>query len=145
MNDLQSYTQAFLLNGKFSNNLDNFGNINLNVSASSANQIFIAYDLRDNNYDTGSIVNLYDTSITNNTQQVTTTQVTQDLVNSYNQLVTDNESLKIQLDTASKAADQNPSQAEIQAQKDIIIQLRIQLGQGTQASDFSSEFPYQAL
>lgn len=145
MNDLQSYTQAFLLNGKFSNNLDNFGNINLNVSASSANQIFIAYDLRDNNYDTGSIVNLYDTSITNNTQQVATTQVTQDLVNSYNQLVTDNESLKIQLDTASKAADQNPSQAEIQAQKDIIIQLRIQLGQGTQASDFSSEFPYQAL
>ena len=145
MNDLQSYIQAFLLNGKFSNNLDNFGNINLNVSASSANQTFIAYDLMDNNYDTGSIVNLYDTSITNNTQQVATIQVNQDLVNSYNQLVTDNESLKIQLDTASKAADQNPSQAEIQAQKDIIIQLRIQLGQGTQASDFSSEFPYQAL
>ena len=67
MSNLQTYTKTFLVTGQFNNNLDGSGNIHLNSSGSSANQIFIAVPLLNNNYNTTKIENLYDVSI-NTTQ-----------------------------------------------------------------------------
>ena len=89
----------------------------------------------------------YDVNITtqnvSNQQEILT--VNQDLQNSYNNSVAENQSLKTSLGNLIAIVEANPAQAEAMAQKDLIINLRIQLGQGITASDFSSTFPYAPL
>ena len=98
-------------------------------------------------YDEDTINKLYDTNIT--TQNVSNQReilvVNQDLQNSYNTAVAENQSLKDSLGDLVAIVESNPSQAESMAQKDLIIKLRIQLGQGKTTTDFSPDFPYQAL
>jgi hypothetical protein len=147
MNDLQTYINTFLVTRQFDNNLDDMGNVNLNSSGSSANQIFIAFDLTNNNYDTTKIENLYDVNITtvntqNNNEIVA---INQEMQTSYNNAIAENQALRDSLADLVNVVEANPSQAESMAQKDLIINLRIQLGQGKTAADFSSDFPYQAL
>lgn len=66
MNDLEKYINNFILIGNLSNNFDEFGNVNLNVSASKAEEIFISYDLLIENYDNQRIKELYDTTLSTN-------------------------------------------------------------------------------
>jgi hypothetical protein len=63
MNILQEYIKTFLVTNSFTNNFDAMGNINLNSSGSGANQIFLAADLTNYNYDTAKIQNLYDVTL----------------------------------------------------------------------------------
>jgi hypothetical protein len=137
----------FLTQNQFNNNLDDFGNILLNTSASVINEEYISVSLMEYSYDEDTINKLYDTNIT--TQNVSNQReilvVNQDLQNSYNTAVAENQSLKDSLGDLVAIVESNPSQAESMAQKDLIIKLRIQLGQGKTATDFSPDFPYQAL
>ena len=147
MTALDTYINNFLFTSQFTNNLDDMGNIILNVSASAANEIFIAVNLNDNNYNNQTIGNLYDVSITtvnvdNNNENLISME---DLKNSYNYVVTENETLRTKLDELISQIDSNSSQAEIVALKNLILTLRIQLGEGKAESDFGLEFPYQAL
>jgi type I restriction-modification system DNA methylase subunit len=147
MNNYQTYINDFLFTQKFSNNLDNLGNINLTTSSSKGSEIFIAFNLNDYNYDNEAITNLYDTTITtnnvsNNNEIIT---INQDLQNSYNNALAENQALKDSLGDLVNVVEANPAQAESMAQKDLIINLRIQLGEGTSAADFSADFPYQKL
>lgn len=147
MTALDTYINNFLFTSQFTNNLDDMGNIILNVSASTANEIFIAVNLNDNNYNNQTINNLYDVSITtanvdNNNENLISME---DLKNSYNYVVTENETLRTKLDELISQIDSNSSQAEIVALKNLILTLRIQLGEGKVESDFGLEFPYQAL
>lgn len=147
MNDLETYTNTFLVTGQFTNNLDDSGNINLNVSASSAGEIFIAFDLNNYNYDNEKISKLYDVSIvTNNVENRNEIiMVNQDLQNSYNTAVAENQVLKDNLANLINIVEANPAQAEATAQKDLIIKLRIQLGQGKTDADFNTEYPYDPI
>jgi hypothetical protein len=137
----------FLTQNQFNNNLDDFGNILLNTSASVINEEYISVSLMEYSYDEDTINKLYDTNIT--TQNVSNQReilvVNQDLQNSYNTAVAENQSLKDSLGDLVAIVESNPSQAESMAQKDLIIKLRIQLGQGKTTTDFSPDFPYQAL
>ncbi len=57
---IQSQINDFLLTGQFTNNIDEFGNVNLYISSSNANEQYIAndgrhyytiwYDTNDTNY-----------------------------------------------------------------------------------------------
>ena len=132
---------------QFDNNFDGFGNIVLNSSASSASQEYMEVSLYQYLYDVTSIENLYDVSIdipVLNSQQenIINTDTLQDL---YDIAVAKNQSLSASLSQAVAAADANSSQSDLTERRDLIIQLRIQLGEGTNASDFSTTYPYEAL
>ena len=144
MNNISSQIKAFTSQNIFSNNLDTYGNINLHISASDANQVYVACPLLQYDYDIDTITQLYDTHITaqNINQSADIIQVNQELQNSYNTTVAENQELRNQLGNLIAVVDANPAQSEVIAQKDLIIKLRIQLGQGSKASDFSSDYPY---
>jgi type I restriction-modification system DNA methylase subunit len=147
MNNYQTYINNFLFTQQFSNNLDNLGNINLSTSSSKESEIFIAFNLNDYNYDNDAITNLYDTTITtnnviNNNEIIT---ISQDLQNSYDNAIAENQALQNSLGDLIAVVEANPAQAEAMASRDTIIALRIQLGEGASAADFSAEFPYNRL
>ena len=147
MNNYQTYINNFLFTQQFSNNLDNLGNINLSTSSSKESEIFIAFNLNDYNYDNDAITNLYDTTITtnnviNNNEIIT---ISQDLQNSYDNAIAENQALQNSLGDLIAVVEANPAQAEAMASRDTIIALRIQLGEGASAADFSTEFPYNRL
>jgi hypothetical protein len=142
-----SSVNLFLTQNQFNNNLDDFGNIVLNAVPLSASQEYINIPLMQYEYDNSVIENLYDVNI--NTQNVSNQQqilvVNQDLQNSYNTAIVENQALKNSLGDLIAIVEANPAQAESMAQKDLIINLRIQLGQGKTSSDFSPDFPYAPL
>jgi len=147
MNNFNSSINLFLTQNQFNNNLDDFGNILLSTVPVSVNQEYIDISLMQYEYDNSEIESLYDTSI--NTQNVSNQQeiitVNEDLQNSYNNVVAENQALKDSIGDLVSVVEANPAQAESMAQKDLIIQLRIQAGEGKTPADFSSDFPYQAL
>ena len=61
---IKSQINDFLLTGQFTNNIDEFGNINLYISSSDANEQYIAFPLINFNYKKDEIENLYDVGIT---------------------------------------------------------------------------------
>lgn len=144
MNTISSYINTFLNTGNFSNNLDEFGNVNLSVSGSSEDEIFISYLLSDNNYDTQQITKLYDVNITTIDSQNKQSSVP-DLTDSYGAAVAENEILKSKLTNFVNSSDTSKMQAEVMAQKELIIKMRIQLGEGLTVDDFNQEFPYEKL
>ena len=98
-------------------------------------------------YDASVIESLYDTTIAaatiENKQEIFA--VNQNLQNSYESAIAENVALKESLNNLVASVDASPIPAEALAQKDLIINLRIQLGQGKVPADFSPQFPYQAL
>ncbi len=61
---IKSQINDFLLTGQFTNNIDEFGNVNLYISSSEANEQYIAFELINFNYKKDEIENLYDVGIT---------------------------------------------------------------------------------
>ena len=47
---IKSQINDFLLTGQFTNNIDEFGNVNLYISSSDANEQYIAFPLINFNY-----------------------------------------------------------------------------------------------
>ena len=147
MNQITSSVNSFLTENQFENNFDGYGNIVLAVSASFDNQTYIAMSLMQYEYDASVIESLYDTTIAaatiENKQEIFA--VNQNLQNSYESAIAENVALKESLNNLVASVDASPIPAEALAQKDLIINLRIQLGQGKVPADFSPQFPYQAL
>lgn len=150
MNDLQTYIKKFLVSGDFANNLDDMNNIHLNVNENinlNGSDIFMSVNLLENKYDTSKITNLYDvnintTNISNNNEVVTINDQLQD---SYNNVIAENQALKDSLADMVNIIESNPAQAEVMASKDTIINLRIKLGEGKSPEDFESVFPYSPI
>lgn len=64
------------------------------------------------------------------------------LVEEYNNLLSENKQLNDTINTLVSKYENNDDESMIEAMKYQIIELRIQLGQGKTANDFSDEFPY---
>ena len=133
----------FLLTGTFENNFDDVNNINLSTVPVDVNQQYVAFYLTNNLYNTQQIESLYDVKITELSIPVATSVTASAITDATTlQLIQDNTNLQTQLNSLISASNQNSSSAIVDASKDIIINLRIQLGQGTSVDDFSSDFPY---
>jgi len=89
---IQSQINDFLLTGQFTNNIDEFGNVNLYVSSSEANEQYIVFPLINFNYKKDEIENLYDVNITEiQTETVVQKQVLdQTFLNEYNKVISNN-------------------------------------------------------
>lgn len=141
MNDLEKYINNFILIGDLSNNFDEFGNINLNISASKAEEMFISYDLLKENYDNDKIKDLYDIIISKDANTLNnTSEIDKDTL--YSNTVVENEKLKEKLNNLINTASNGKSDNQIINEKNLIINLRMQLDQGESISDFEDTFPY---
>ena len=67
---------------------------------------------------------------------------TQDTIDQMSQLVEKNKSLQSQLDRMVADSEFFSQSADQQEIKDIILALRVSLGQGTASTDFETTFPY---
>lgn len=142
--NIESQINNFLLTGNFTNNIDEFGNVNLYISASEANQEYISFALANFNYKNNEIENLYNVEI----EEIKTTPdlekqiFDQSFLNEYNKVLSENQDLKDQLNDLITKMESDPSESQLNASKDIIIDLRIKLKEGNKPEDFSDEFPF---
>lgn len=141
---IKSQINDFLLTGQFSNNIDEFGNVNLYISSSEANEQYIAFELINFNYKKDEIENLYDVAITEiQTEPVIQKQVfDQTFLTEYNKVLYENQDLKEKLNQLVDEVQSDPSKSQLSAARDLIVELRIKLKQGNKLEDFSNEFPF---
>lgn len=141
---IKSQINDFLLTGQFTNNIDEFGNVNLYISSSDANEQYIAFPLINFNYKKDEIENLYDVGITEiQTELEIQKQVfDQTFLTEYNKVLYENQDLKEKLNQLVDEVQSDPSKSKLSAAKDLIVELRIKLKQGNKPEDFSNEFPF---
>ena len=141
---IKSQINDFLLTGQFTNNIDEFGNVNLYISSSDANEQYIAFPLINFNYKKDEIENLYDVGITEiQTEPKIQKQVfDQSFLTEYNKVLSENQDLKEKLNQLVDEVQSDPSKSQLSAARDLIVQLRIKLKQGNKLEDFSNEFPF---
>lgn len=145
MADFTVQISNFEKHGTFNYRFDEAGNVILNPSSSVFQQNYLSIPLSNINYNNNKILSFYDPIFTefvpaptSSTIPLTSTTITDQI----NALAAQNQELQDRLDEVIALNTISDSAANIQAIQDIIIALRIQLGQGFSASDFQSNFPY---
>jgi len=131
--------------GTFNYRFDEAGNIILNPSSSTFQQNYLTLPLTNVNYNDNKIASFYDPTFTEFVKpefSTTSSNIPIDVVDQINSLESQNQNLQIQLNELISQSELNSSAASLQAIKDIILGLRIQLGQGFSSADFESDFPY---
>ena len=142
--NITSQINDFLITGQFTNNIDEFGNVNLLTVPLEANQEYIVFQLSNFKYKNDEIENLYDVNINEFKTKPTTRKqiVDQTVLNEYNKVLSENQDLKEKLNTLIDQVEADPSKSQLSAARDIIIALRIKLKEGVKPEDFSDEFPF---
>ena len=141
---IQSQINDFLISGQFTNNIDEFGNVNLYISSSNANEQYIVFPLMNFNYKKDEIENLYDVNLTEiQTETSVEKQVlNQTFLTEYNKVLSENQDLKQKLNDLVDEIQSDSSKSQLSAARDLIVELRIKLKQGNKPEDFSEEFPF---
>ena len=142
--NITSQINDFLITGQFTNNIDEFGNVNLLTVPLEANQEYIVFQLSNFKYKNDEIENLYDVNINEFKTKPTIRKqiVDQTVLNEYNKVLSENQDLKEKLNTLIDQVEADPSKSQLSAARDIIIALRIKLKEGVKPEDFSDEFPF---
>lgn len=144
MKSFDKELNKFLVDGVFNNNLDDAGNINLSTEPIDINEKYIKFQLKNYLYDNDQISTLYDVEIKEFSIPKTDVFI-EPLINvdsNMSNLVEENENLRNQLNAVIAADNQNSASAIVDASKDVIVNLRIKLKEGTSIDDFSDVFPY---
>ena len=141
---IQSQINDFLITGQFTNNIDEFDNVNLYISSSNANEQYIVFPLINFNYKNEEINNLYDVNLTEiQTEPSVEKQVlNQTFLTEYNKTLSENQDLKQKLNDLVDEMQSDSSKSQLSAARDLIVELRIKLKQGNKPEDFSEEFPF---
>jgi hypothetical protein len=135
---IQSETEQFKLVGSASNNLDVFGNLHLSKVYSMLNETGVFFPVSKYTFSDDEIEKIYDVEITELSfpKKPGTVSIIPNNSNTNNNTAEELTMLRTRLEETLT------SDVELLAAKDTIVQLRIQLGEGSVADDFSSEFPY---
>lgn len=126
---------------------DEVGNVVLNPASKDFSQVYFALPIFNYIYDTGRVENFYDSTFTefvplkSSENSVNVEDIQNKLAESENR----NAELSKQLDDLVALNDDNPSAAERESAKQVILDLRKSLGQGRVDSDFSEDFPYTPI
>lgn len=135
--------------GTFSNNTDSFGNLQLVYSVAqsvNANVNYVKVPLKTFVYNENKIVDSNTSDFTElQTLETQQKQNVNELLQQYNELLAENRILNQTVNGLVEKYENNDDKQVIDAQKNTIIALRIQLGQGNVPSDFSDDFPFLPL
>lgn len=145
LSDVQKFKEL----GTFTNNFDNFGNVQLvyNVSQSYDGKFnYVKIPLKNFEYNNTKILDVNNVQFTELTTNVREEKRNlQDVLNQYNNLLAENRILNETVNSLVEKYEQNDDKQVISAMKTEIINLRIKLGQGNVPSDFSDNFPFLPL
>ena len=146
--DFSSKINLFKQSGSLTPVIDDGGNVYLSVSSTQFSQHYIALPLQTSRYNTSSIEKYYPIEFSEfiPTSTIITSSINIDTLN--NQISTlqiTNEELTAQLNNIITQQQINSPVADAAAAMQVIINLRVSLGQGKTLSDFSTSFPYSPL
>lgn len=132
--------------GQFSNNIDAFGNFKLIFDQNKTDEgkyYYTNLSLKTFEYDEDKIK---DTNFVEfNELETLQAQETRDIdavLQKYNESIAENKILNETINALVEKHENNDDKQVIEAMRKQIIDLRIQLGQGTVASDFNNDFPF---
>ena len=134
--------------GTYTYEYDEVGNVVLNPSSKEFSQVYLSLPIQNYIYDDSKVKNFYDPVFTEFVPPISINSSTED-VGSIQSKLADSEAKNIELnkklDSLIEENESIPSSAEKQATKQVILELRKELGQGRVDSDFSEDFPYSAI
>lgn len=133
--------------GTYSYRLDEVGNEILNPSSSIFQENYFSFPLMDLNYDKSKVLSFYDPNFTEFVKPEVTESISisEDIELEIQTLKTENSVLQSQLNELIAQSEMTSDVATEQLVKNIIINLRVNLGQGKIEADFNTEFPYLPL
>jgi signal recognition particle GTPase len=138
--------QTFKDFGTFENNIDEFGNVNLNYVTSPENDAqhqYVKLTLRTFQYNESKIKDTSDTSFSElTTVETETAQDIEEILTQYNITLAENKNLNEIINRLIDKYENNNDKSIINAMKNEMINLRIQMKQGNHPSDFQDEFPF---
>lgn len=147
MADFSQQVANFTNYGTYNYIFDVVGNEILNPSSSVFQQVYFALPLGNYNYNDSKILSFYNPTFTEFVPTTATASVSasvfpQEAIDQINNITYQNVQLQSQLESLIASSEMNSGSADTQSVKNIIIGLRIQLGQGSTASDFQDTYPY---
>lgn len=148
MSDFSQEIHDFEQNGDYQYAFDSVGNMTFNTASANFNQVYLALPLQNITYNNNKIQTFFDVSFSEFVPQAATSSVSgsEDLQDQLDAAQQQNISLQSQLDSLVSMSEISGSNvATSQAVQQVIIELRISLGQGRVPSDFSAEFPYTPI
>ena len=147
MADFAQDIQNFQQNGDYTYEFDNVGNLTFNSSSEDFSQVYSSFPLYNITYDNSKINSFYTASFEEFVIQPTVeiTSSVDILTQQLNTLQVENTTLKQHLDGLISQSETNSSISGDAAIKQVIIGLRIALGQGRMEASFSPNFPYAPL
>ena len=148
MSDFSQDIQNFQRTGNYTYNFDESGNLTFNSSSGNFNQLYLAIPIQDIVYNNTKIESLYNVNFTEFVPvqvNISTTASVDDLQSQLDQANQENIYLQSQLDNIILQANVDSTSATQQAIQQVILQLRIALGQGRVVTDFSTTFPYTPI
>lgn len=133
--------------GTYDYKFDDVGNEILNPSSSTFQQVYFALPLSNFAYNEDKILSFYNPEFTEfiPTTPTTASVFPQDVTNLIASMALQNQQLQDQLNNLIVSSQVNSGSAYLQAVKNIILGLRIQLGQGSSLNDFQNTFPYAPI
>ena len=146
MTDFSQQISNFTNNGTYNYLFDVVGNEIINPSSSVFQQVYFSIPIVNYIYDDSKISTFYDSTFTEfiptASGSVSPSAFPQDAIDQINAITYQNVQLQNQLQTVVASNVMNSGSADVQSMKDTIINLRIQLGQGSTSSDFGNTYPY---
>jgi hypothetical protein len=138
----------FVNHGTFNYQFDEAGNLILNPLAPILQQNWLAMDLVNFDYNETKVLSFYDPTFQEFIKPTATGSVIIpfELQEYIDNISKENEDLRVKLDEViSSASDIAKSQSDENEIKDILLGLRVALGQGKTTEDFYTTFPYLPL
>lgn len=148
MVDFSENIRNFERSGDYEYKFDDSGNLIFNSSSVDFSQVYLSIPLVNIIYNNNKLNTFYDPKFVEFIPTVSPTVPAVNVDDLQQQLDTvqqENTTLKNQLDTIIIQNESNSSVADQMAIKQVILELRKNLGQGRVESDFSSTFPYTAI
>src|SRR5208283_5036386 len=147
MIDFSQQVADFINYGKYDYQFDSVGNEILNQSSSIFQQVYFTIPLGNFVYNNSKVLSFYNPSFTefvpvSSTGSSVSSSFPQAAIDQINQITYQNTQLQNQLTAVVASSSMNSSSADMQSIENTIINLRIQLGQGSVLNDFQSIYPY---
>ena len=148
MADFSTDIDQFQKNGTYTYEFDDAGNLYFNSASTDFSHVYLSLPLTNVSYNNAKIEKFYTPTFT---EFIPTTVVTSsvpsidDLQAQLGVVQQENITLKSQLDTVISENETTSNLSDSQVVKQIILELRIALGQGRVAANFSDTFPYAPL
>lgn len=135
--------------GEFSNNQDSYGNMQLVFSVAQSmggNKNYVKVPLKTFEYNETKILDSEQIQFTElQSPEIEEKRNIDEVLEQYNVLLAENRILNETVNTLVEKYENNEDKQVIAALKSTVVDLRIQLGQGNTAADFSNDFPFLPL